>query len=254
MVTTKLTNTPVLSQRYAAIKKLSSNPILLEVENVMKVFKVVALVLTLALAGSAFAAPTNIDFEDVDNSAALTGYVTTDIEIDYVGQWFGAQLIVDLDEDGDIYQDGFGGDTGPNSALFGFVPSLEFDTFLAAGSLTATVVPGESTIPSLGAWAQNLGSSGPAEFSANAIDKAWNAPGGVVITTKNDWVIARITLAADANGTFKVATWAGGVADELRIDGTIVNGVFTTGAVIPEPTTIGLLGMSVLAMIRRRRA
>ena len=77
-----------------------------------------------------------IRFEPVDNTsggAALDGFVTTDIRLDFEDQLTGSELIIDLDT-GSFYRDPVGNADGLRPGpFFEQFPSLEFDTAIWGG-------------------------------------------------------------------------------------------------------------------------
>jgi hypothetical protein len=137
-----------------------------------------------------------------------------------------------------------GGDTPPNPAFFPIVPSLQFDTFVTAGTLNP------SPLPSIIGGAVDLGGSPTAQLNTQAVNVAWYTNDA---NTGGDLTLARLSLSRDAQGSFSlILNNAGG--DQFRWDGGVVrDGVM--GA--PEPSTLGLLGVlavAVVAWITRARA
>ena len=178
-------------------------------------------------------APSDFSMAPVDNSGggdAVEGFVTQDLSVDFDGRWTGCQLLVELDT-GSIYQDAAGGVTPPTDFIVGLVPSAAFDTFVAAGGATS----GTSETFSLGGGAVDLGASPTAQFDAAGINQAWNPPGGAAILDRTDFVTARVTLSADATGTWKFLVSSGGEMQTYE-------GSISDGEMIPEPTgTAGIL-------------
>jgi len=153
--------------------------------------------------------------EPVDNSSALTGYVTHDIVIDTETDWLSAQMVVDLTA-GTIYQDPFGTNISPNPLFFPTVPTLEFDTYVSNGTLGGSV----STTS-----APDLDPGAPIQFDTSRISIGWFTTG----TEIGELALARITLSDNAAGTWQFrATASPALGGPLvHITGTIANGVMT---------------------------
>jgi len=198
----------------------------------------IALVVVASLASTASAVIT-MEVVPVDNSSALTGYVTQDLVVTTDSDWLGAQMIVQPDATGLIYQDAMGNTNpqSPNPAFFDAFPTLEFDTYVTNSVL------GESVSTT---GAVDLGGPATAIFDENELSIAWYTDATDQIGTLT---LARVTLADTANGTWKflaTAFPAEGPRVEL-LDGTIVDGV------IPEPATMGILALGGLIALKRRR-
>ena len=198
----------------------------------------IALVVVASLASTASAVIT-MEVVPVDNSAQLTGYVTQDLVITTDSDWLGAQLVVQPDATGLIYQDDMGNTNpqSPNPAFFSAFPTLEFDTYVTDGNLGQSV----STT-----GAVDLGGPASAIFDGDELSIAWYTDATDNIGT---FVAARVTLADTAGGTWKflaTAFPAEGPRVEL-MDGTIVGGV------MPEPATMGILALGGLIALKRRR-
>lgn len=213
-------------------------------------FKIASALCALALtAATASAVVTDIQVVQTDNTVGgggatgLTGWVTNDVLIDFTGQLTGVQILTSGLDAGDIFQHGSGGQTAPPAGFFGFSPSLEFDTFITLGAFNSE---NADATPSVAGGAVNIGGAPSATFNNQTIDIAYFPPGGTVISNRSDYPVARITLADTANGTLTL--FAADEANSAPYVFAIVNGV-----VIPEPATLGLLGLGGLAMLRRRR-
>lgn len=200
--------------------------------------KTFASMIVLALAAnSASAITTDVTYTIVDNSHVLSGYRTWDIYTSFTGQLTGIQMLTDLTS-GSIYQHVNGGTTAPPSGFFGFVPPLEYDSFVTLGGLTAET---DDASPGIAGGAVNLGGASSATFSTSMIDITHFPPGGTVISNRTDYVVARITFSDDARGTLKVGVWD---ADNQPLIQTFN---------VPEPASLGLLGLGALPLLRRRR-
>ncbi len=155
------------------------------------------------------------------------GYCACEIVWEGGADWTSAALVIDLTS-GSVYQDAFGGDGPYTPALLVPFPSVEFDTYVG-------IVGGEGN--GIAGGAGDLG-GGALSLNAPHISVSWFNTG------TNDTApvrIGMITLSDDANGTWKLL--AGGVVIEGTLEG---------GWCIPEPTSLGLLGLGGLALLRRR--
>ena len=192
----------------------------------MKMAKFVLPALALGLsAGSASAATSHWEI-DTDNIVPNT--IAYALFADGEGDdWTGAVLRGDLTS-GTAYQNVSGGDSAPSSAFIGFVPELEFDTYVGIiDDSTAGIAGG----------AGDLG-GGPLSLDEPQISVTW------FNTRTNDTgpiQIGNITLSDDAAGTWElIVSFAGG---QVRS-----SGIFE----VPEPATLSLMGLGGLAVMRRR--
>ena len=155
------------------------------------------------------------EFVWVDNTSELTGYTTADLQVTTTSDWTGAALLLELTQ-GSIYQDGAGGNTQPSSGLINAVPSVEFDTYVAANDNSVIVAGG----------AGDVGGNG-LQFDTSELDITW------VDTATNDTGtinIGRISLSDDAVGTWSLQL--------INADGdiyTMTNVAFTDGELAQPP-------------------
>ncbi len=173
--------------------------------------------------GSAFG---GLSINPVNDPNVPEGCVACEIIWEGGADWTSAALVIDLTS-GSVYQNVYGGDAAPNPALFAVFPELEFDTYVGIiGDGTAGIAGG----------AGDLG-GGPLSLNAPQISVSW-------FNTATDDTgpvrIAMITLTDDARGTWSMLS--GGVITQ----GTLIL------PCIPEPTSLGLLGLGGLALLRRR--
>ncbi len=245
-------------------------------------------VLSCALVGGASAQITAFDFVDVPNSAggsALDGFTTTDITIDFDSRWTGSQLLIELTQ-GSLYVDPLVDPwEGPADAFTQTVsPSTSFATYLTMNAREASEMPGEmiTEVFSFRPGAVNLGGDAAGGIDSEGANAAWsmyppdpNSPEYSEsywwpFQDEDDFLISRVTLSDDAQGTFSVLASAGGIisieTNPLGITGPVgtgtadpnqglqVQGQITGGAfVVPEPATVGLLAASSVLVLCRRR-
>lgn len=146
----------------------------------------------------------------VDNSALLTGYETSDLQITTDIDWTAGAILLELTS-GSIYQHALGG-TGPttNGFLLSLFPELEFDTSVG--------LPGGNT----------FGAGGDAggdvfAFSTTELDTSFY---DVDKTDVGTFPVGRITLSNDATGSWSLAlTDADFKNVKYEFSGTINNGV-----------------------------
>ena len=190
---------------------------------------------------------TEMQFERIDNSAVLTGYVTNDLLMSLNGQYSGSELILELTE-GEIYQDPLNnsstsqrvdkalGRLPPSHLFIPLFPSIAFDTFVAYGELVD-----HGVVPVALVGAVDIGGAVEAKFDTTGINLSWGPSAGhPFIQDAADVPVARITLSDDARGSFIWLNAAGGQLTLL--EGHIVNGIMG----IPEP---GTLFMCVLGSV-----
>ncbi len=178
-------------------------------------------------------------FVDVDNTSALSGFVTQDLMVTTDNDWGTASMLVTL-TNGTIYQDPNGSDFVPNPLLFPSFPALEFDSYLDANGQQ----------PNIAGQAVDLGGD-VQEFSGTHIDIAW------FNTTLNDtgtFGIGRFTLSDDAVGDWSMAiTSFGGFRADFQ--GQINNGAFdlrpTTGGepIVGDLDSDGFVGIQDLNIV-----
>ena len=214
-----------------------------------KILSALALGAGFAVATSASAQITSTAGVAVDNSAggaALEGFVTSDIQISFEGQYTGSQILLALDS-GSLFRAAFGDQAGgaPNPALF-VVPgfeTLQFDTSILVGGIGSGPVDLDPTIVSPIFPGADSTTAGPLTLA-----QAFNPAGGTVIADQSDLAVFRATLSDDAQGTISFLSSANSVisTEELLIvDGAIV--------AVPEPASAALVGLAGLSMLARRR-
>tara|TARA_R110002111_G_scaffold95747_1_gene147880 strand:+ start:266 stop:856 length:591 start_codon:yes stop_codon:yes gene_type:complete len=196
----------------------------------MKIVKFVLPVIAAGFVASSASAATSA--WSVNGSNIVPNTVANSLNVDGEGDdWTGAVLRVDLTS-GSFYQNGSGGNAAPSSAFIGFVPELEFDTYVGIIDDSSAGIAGGAG--DLGGGALSLDAP---QFSATWFNTATDNTGAALV--------ANLTLTPDAAGTWELITsFAGG---QLRSSG-VVEG----GALVPEPATLALMGLGGIAALRRR--
>jgi len=149
-----------------------------------------AAVLCVAVAGFAQAANAAVTFDlaPVDNSAALSGYVTYDLSVTTDSDWSSAGMVLEL-ASGQIYQHPQGADTWElNEALVPMYPGLAFDSYVNGY---------------LAGGAGDIDKEGAFTFGTDRLDVSWfnldeDDTGAVTI--------GRVTMTDDAAGTLALVT------------------------------------------------
>lgn len=170
-------------------------------------------------------------------------------------------MLVELTQGAVINVPAFGGgqDVAPSSFFVDAVPELAFDTFVAQGA-TRSDDPNAIASPNLGGGAVNID---PTEVNAvfndaTKISQSW-FPGGLIdIRDKSEFVVAQVTLTADANGSFEYFALVGGEffsTQSLFIrNGSIADlTFFPPEPCIPEPV-MAMVPILALAAGHRRKA
>jgi hypothetical protein len=201
--------------------------------------KTICFALVAGLSASSASAALTAAFIDVDNTSALTGFVTQDLMVTTTNDWGTAQILATLTT-GSIYQDPNGSDFIPNPLSFPTFPALEFDSYL----------DGNGQQPSLAGQAVGLGGD-VQEFSDSHIDITWF---NTSLTDTGTFGIGRFTLSDDAIGSWSMLiTSAGGF--QAHYQGLINTGMFDlrdTGGgppVIGDLDSDGFVGITDLNII-----
>ena len=199
--------------------------------------------IVLAIAGTAAglceAAPQIVIGTDPRNT--LPGVVANGILVDGEGlDWFGADLVIELTA-GSVYN-GDPDTNQPQQVFWDLFPDLQFDTWVG--------VPGDLTNSVHGGAVEFAG--GPLSMSGQTISVEWF---NITVTNTDLTQIANISLTDDAQGTMSLfVLFAGGTS--LTTTSAIVGGALsplTLPPPFPEPTSLALLGVMMLNIIRRQR-
>ncbi len=167
----------------------------------------------------------------VDSQAPTSAdHYTFDLMISVTGgdDWTSSAVVGNLTA-GTFYQHPFGGDTEPNSALFGSFPALAYDSFFAApAALFDNINPGFA--------------SGPVWTDTTVTATWFDTPD----TGDGDYTLARFTIYAPGG---PVGTLVGSSTAKLS-GGDLIP--FNLNIPIPAPGSAMLLGLAGLAIRRRR--
>ena len=203
-----------------------------------------AAVSSLFAIGTASADFTGMEYETVENGMA--GLTTWRI---YAGVDAGGAVFaiygddsntLSVSSDNGFYQNAVGGYSAPNSALFGFFPSLEFDSFVTIGLLDDA---GNAMLDIGIVWDDFLGggniSTDNGTWFATPADAQASEVGGRVL-------VGQFTV-GDSDHVFGSMNFQGATAGGVvwNADGEL----FDT----PAPGALALLGLAGIAARRRRK-
>jgi MYXO-CTERM domain-containing protein len=213
--------------------------------NNLKLLGLTAGVGSLVLAGSASADFLGFDIDEIDSGLGIGTtyriYAVVDAggEVDAV---YGDDVnALSIQATTSFYQNGFGGYGTPSAALFGFFPSLEYDSFVTIGLLDDA---GDAMLD-IGIDFTNF-EAGGAIWTDNGTWFATPNEAQVQADADGRVLIGQFTSDGDVSGTLSLQ----GKEEDTSINWN-ANGVqFDTA---PAPGALALLGLAGLASRRRRK-
>lgn len=195
------------------------------------------------LISPAYAGVDNIQVTSRLLGPELPGYTSHEFRIDFTGQLTGFQVYAPL-ETGSFYHDPNWSGPVPNNgfgdAIRSLFPTAAYDTFLTFG------FPAESGTNVAGG-AVNLGGASAPTDGQQLIDLAVYVSPGTVISDRQDFLVAQLTVTDDAAGDMLFLASAGDELSEIvSIDLHELN-----VAAAPEPGAAMLLVAGVPLLVRR---
>jgi len=188
--------------------------------------------------------PRAIAAGDVAADPTLAGYQSYDLQVSISpgDHWAAASLLGTLGTGTFYVPASFDADTGLQT-IAAFVPNLNSDTFLSRPGLSD---PGSGAV--LGSASGAPSPTFPkASTDKKTIDVAW----GDVNATQNNLsgiqTIARLTATTNAIGSFT------GVLKVTSDPSSNTPFTFQIGGVVPEPTSLAMMGLGLGAVALRRR-
>lgn len=141
---------------------------------------------------------------------------------------------------GTFASNGFG-DAGPN--YISFLVTLNAGYQITGATLNSTSINGSNTGPGTVQWQLNGSDVGASLTRTSSAVNAWNASIGTIGSGANTLAIVQV-------GTANVTGGATSTGGSFRIQNLTMSGDVTS---VPEPATMGLLGLGALAMVLRRK-
>ena len=141
---------------------------------------------------------------------------------------------------GTFASNGFG-DAGPN--YISFLVTINSGYEITGASLNSTSVNGSNTGPGTVQWQLNGSDVGASLTRTSSAVNSWDASIGTIGTGANTLAIVQV-------GTANVTGGATSTGGSFRIQNLTMSGDVTS---VPEPATMGLLGLGALAMVLRRK-
>lgn len=208
-------------------------------------------IVMLLCGGATYGQLTEIKSASPDLPGVPAGYKVNDILIDFEGQLFGQQMVVELTQ-GDIYyatQDP--GVFPPIDPCLGAgtCPFPLVDTFVTIGPPESM----NSSPPLVVGGATLLGAGTEIRFDNDFISVAWAPSPGVVLDGGQDFLTARLVLSDDAVGEVRYYSNAANAGTTVSPPGVIAGGVLRF---VPEPSATGLAIAAVLlgSSLRRHKS
>ena len=141
---------------------------------------------------------------------------------------------------GTFASNGFG-DAGPN--YVSFLVTLNAGYQITGASINSTSINGSNTGPGTVQWQLNGSDVGASLTRTSSAVNAWNASIGTIGSGANTLAIVQV-------GTANVTGGATSTGGSFRLQNLTMSGDVTS---VPEPATMGLLGLGALAMVLRRK-